>query len=299
MSKSSPLIFENSHEDGSVAALQMLVSDIFTWELMYQLAQFAIKVLVTNYQNVIVAANGGNKKKIGDDAKTTLIDRGPSYVVSLVHSMYVTTRGLMHLYYLWDASNIQKMHIGSADDYHWVHLEVAKTNIMFLAYLLYDLVHIIMQYPKLGGFDTIMHHTLFALCSMINGTYGIMAFQFGWLITGEASTVFLNWRWFLLKSNRDSGTLIDNVNNMFAASFFLCRVVMYTAGIIHLYIFSLPELKSLVQPEFSGVPVSLLGITCGCMLLGWVLNLFWSTKILSKVTAGRGSNTKNRRGKRD
>lgn len=271
----------------------MLVSDIFTWEMLYQLSQLAIKVAFEKYPKLIVT-----KKVDNDEAKRTLIERGPSYVVSFVHSIYVTARGIMHLYSLWDASNIDKLYIAREGGYRAAHLEVARTNILFLAYLLYDMIHIVLQYPKLGGMDTMLHHMLFAFCSMINGTYGIMPFQFGWLITGELSTIFLNWRWFLLKSGHDSGPLIYNINTMFAASFFLCRIIIYTAGIVHLYFFSLAELKSLLLPEVSGVSMSLLGITCGCMVLGWLLNIFWGLKILSKVI-GQYTKTTVRIAKRD
>jgi hypothetical protein len=297
MTKSPPqlLLLENSHDDGSAAALQMLVSNFITWEILYQLSQFAIKLFLTKYPQLIVAKKA--KGNTDDDAKTTLIERGPSYVVSLLHSMYVTSRGIMHLHCLWGASNIDKLLINDGD-YRLAHLEVAQTNVLFLAYLLYDLIHIILKFPVLGGFDTIMHHILFAFCSVINGTYGIMPFQFGWLITGELSTIFLNWRWFLLKSGHDSGPLIYNINTMFAASFFLCRIIIYTAGIVHLYFFSLAELKSLLLPEVSGVSMSLLGITCGCMVLGWLLNIFWGLKILSKVI-GQYTKTTVRIAKRD
>mmetsp|Transcript_15644 Transcript_15644/g.24284 ORF Transcript_15644/g.24284 Transcript_15644/m.24284 type:complete len:315 (-) Transcript_15644:46-990(-) len=279
MEKPPPLIFENSHDGGSIPALQMLVTDIFTWEMLYQISQFAIKVAFTNYSKVIINPKKANR----DEAKASLMEQGPSYVVSFVHSMYVTARGMMHLYSLWEASNIDKLHIAAEGTYREAHLEVARTNILFVAYLFYDMIHILHQYPKLGGGDTMVHHMLFAFCSIINGTYGIMPFQFGWLISGELSTIFLNWRWFLLKSGRDSGSLIENVNSMFAASFFISRNVMYTAGIVHLYIFSMSELKSLLSPDVAGVPLSALGITCESMLLGWLLNLYWGAKILRKV----------------
>ncbi len=277
--KSPPLIFENSHDGGSLPALQMLVTDIFTWEMLFQVSQFAIKVAFASYSRVIISP----KKANHDEAKAALMEQGPSYVVSFVHSMYVTARGMWHLYSLWGASNMDKLHIAAEGEFRAAHLEVARTNILFVAYLFYDLIHIVLQYPKLGVEDTMAHHMIFAMCSIINGTYGIMPFQFGWLIVGELSTIFLNWRWFLLKSGRDAGSLLENVNSMFAASFFISRNVVYTAGIVHLYIFSMSELKSLLSSDGAGVPLSALGMTCGCMLLGWVLNLYWGAKILRKV----------------
>ena len=66
---------------------------------------------------------------------------------------------------------------------------------------------------------------------------------------------------------------------------------MYTIGIIHLFWYSYDELISL--PDVSGVPVSLLGMTCGSMLLGWALNILWGYKILAMV--GKSSKTKSRK----
>ena len=198
----------------------------------------------------------------------------------------------MHLYNLWNASNYDKLFIPGkevVDSYRWAHLQVATTNTMFLSYLIYDLFHIVIQFPKLGGVDTIVHHILFASCSVINGTYGIMAFPFGWLIVGELSTIFLNMRWFLLKSGQERSPLLDKTNGLFAATFFLTRVGFYSAGVLHLFYYSLSELERL--PDESGVPIALLGMTCGCILLGLGLNLLWGSKIFAMVN-GKGNKRK-------
>jgi len=390
---------QNSHNDGSAAALQILCIFLLMWEIMYHIARICIKKCLDRYPNIIVSSNSSDSvksnnnnkpqkrrssddrlgaahlimfiitsltfittllycvaykemhtfvdsiinaglydatfnflhdmsKKImheydgrstlalvcsffiimnynttprgqssdSNDAKQTLTRRGPSYIISFLHSIYVTFRGITHLYELWYASNLDKLYIPSIDlidSYRYAHLHVATTNTLFLSYLIYDLVHIIHQYPKLGGVDTIVHHTLFALCSVINGTYGLMAFQFGWLIIGEVSTIFLNIRWFLLKSGRGNSILLDKVNGMFAMTFFILRIGVYTIGIIHLFWYSYDELISL--PDVSGVPVSLLSMTCGSMLLGWVLNVLWGYKILAMVSRGRSSNSKSRK----
>jgi len=317
-----PPLMQNSHNDGSAAALQILCIFLLMWEIMYHIARICIKKCLDRYQNIIVVSsdffNGSkddNKIKLKngqsnnikptqssditssafDDAKQTLTKRGPSYVISFLHSIYVTFRGINHLYELWYASNLDKLYIPSIDlidSYRYAHLHVATTNTLFLSYLMYDLIHVIHQYPKLGGVDTIVHHTLFALCSVINGTYGLMAFQFGWLIIGEVSTIFLNIRWFLLKSGRGGeSVLLDKVNGMFAITFFISRIGVYTIGIIHLFWYSYDELISL--PEVSDVPVLLLSMTCGSMLLGWALNVLWGYKILAMV--GKSSKTKGRK----
>ena len=347
---------QNSHDDGSTAALRRLYMFLLMWEVMYHVARIFIKVLLEKYPNIVIinntekkdddnntdsdansATQGSNDTKssssstVGNNSnnnkniKQTLLQRGPSYLVSFLHSIITTIRGTMHLYHLWGASNFDKIYIPSKASYNaydgstiityrWAHLHVATTNTLFLSYLLYDLFHILLQYPRLGGVDTILHHVLFAFCSFINGTYGLMAFQFGWLIVGELSTIFLNIRWFLIKTNNNSSNgggscnkssnsnsnsspllLLDKVNGMFAATFFITRIGMYTMGIIHLFYYSYTELRSL--PVETGVPISLLGLTCGCMLLGWVLNMLWGYKILAMVIddrRGGGSSKKKK-----
>lgn len=327
---------QNSHDDGSTAALRKLFMFLLMWEVMYHVARIFIKGLLEKYPNIIGMINtekdndnnDNSNKNNNNNIKQALLKRGPSYLVSFFHSIITTIRGTMHLYHLWDASNFDKLYIpskayitynnGSAIlTYRWAHLHVATTNTLFVSYLIYDLFHILLQYPKLGGIDTIIHHVLFALCSFINGTYGLMAFQFGWLIVGELSTIFLNIRWFLIKTNsnsldggggsnsktsssRSSTLLLDKVNGMFAATFFLTRIGIYTIGIIHLFYYSSTELRSL--PVETGVPISLLGLTCGCMLLGWVLNMLWGYKILAMVIddgRGGGSSKKKNEKKND
>ena len=294
---------QNSHDNGSSAALQLLCTAICAWEMMYHFFRYTIKYCLNKHpdwmldpsllnHNTNHTENGTiTNRKINSlqEAKFNLINRGPSYATSQIHAIYASSRGIVHLYNLRTVSNMDKLCIpplhvmNNLPTVRWMHLRVATTNITFLSYLLYDLLHIIIQYPKLGGVDTILHHVLFALCSVINGTYGIMAFPFGWLVVGEISTVFLNWRWFLLKSGRE-GVLLDRVNGLFAVFFFVTRNVIYTLGMVHLFWFSWDEVK--VLPEVSGVSIGWLGMTVGCMFLGWALNVVWGWKILNMVIGG-------------
>lgn len=117
-----------------------------------------------------------------------------------------------------------------------------------------------------------------------------MAHPFGWLVVGEISTIFLNWRWFLLKSGRRDGDWINVVNGLFAFSFFVTRNVIYTCGMVHLFWTSWEEVKSL--PEISGVPLGWFGMTVGCMFLGWALNVVWGWKILNMMISGGGKKRK-------
>ncbi|KAL3756958.1 hypothetical protein ACHAWU_007337 [Discostella pseudostelligera] len=327
-----PPILQNSHDDGSHAALLVLLLSFCMWELLYRVSGLFIQRVLSRYPHRLLdsslrqpsvkngtngtTSNGGdnNGKQNGihttnnntsssstattayETAQRTLLYRGPSYLVSFLHSIYATSRGCYHLYQLWNASNLDKLLIPSSlhatttlsttmlTSYRPAHLSVAQTNTLFLSYLLYDLCHVLHQYPKLGGVDTILHHILFASCSLINGTFGLMAFCFGWLVVGEGSTIFLNVRWYLLKSKRENGRWMQLVNGLFAISFFITRIGIYSSGMIHLLYYSWDELLSL--PQVCGVPWSMLGLTCGCMMLGWVLNFVWGYKILCMVVGG-------------
>ena len=75
----------------------------------------------------------------------------------------------------------------------------------FMAYIVYDLVHVLTNWPQLGGWDTVVHHILFLWCAVINANMGILPFPFGWLILCELSTPFLNLRWLLIKTDQGNG----------------------------------------------------------------------------------------------
>ncbi|KAL7554086.1 hypothetical protein ACHAWF_017468 [Thalassiosira exigua] len=287
--------------DGSVAEMRVFPLFVCAWELLYRLARFATRRCLARrpgwiLEPSLLEGDGETSRRRRDAAERVIIERGPSYAVSLLHSICVTWRGATHLWDLWSASNLDKLVLNPEEAIRWAQLRVARTNEMFAAYLVYDLLHVSAQYPKLGGLEVIVHHMLFAACSFINGTYALMPFPFGWLIVGEMSTVFLNARWFLLKSGREGSSLVDSVNGLFAATFFLTRVGIYSAGIVHLFIWSLPELRSL--PERTGVPVMLLGVTCGSMILGWALNLLWAKKIWAMLHRSRGGDDTGEKRKR-
>jgi hypothetical protein len=315
-------LMQNSHNDGSNAALQVLLLFILLWEVTYRIVNYLMCQLLgkTNFTS--------DKKSFYDTTLSqgqlttklqTIQTCGPSYIVSTIHALIVTTRGCIHLIQLWDAPPYDKFVIPpsfalqddtSTMNYRGAHLLVARTNIIFVSYLLYDVCHVIYQYPKLGKVDTILHHVLFIICSFINGTYGIMAFAFGWLIVGEASTIFLNIRWFLIQlsgrrsiissesddttkceGRKSSRSLLDTINILFAITFFIVRVIVYTIGVIHLFI---THGSSIIMslPQTTSVPRILLGLTCGCIVLGWGLNLIWGMKIIAMVLKN-GNNTKN------
>jgi hypothetical protein len=102
---------------------------------------------------------------------------GPAYVVSTVHALFAATRGVRHVASLWRAPAVLKnvIPVGS-----WLTTDmlpylpaaraVITTNISLAAYLTSDLAHVIVQYPKLGGADTIAHHFSFLACALVAGS---------------------------------------------------------------------------------------------------------------------------------
>mmetsp|Transcript_16521 Transcript_16521/g.67857 ORF Transcript_16521/g.67857 Transcript_16521/m.67857 type:complete len:175 (-) Transcript_16521:1017-1541(-) len=83
-----------------------------------------------------------------------------SYITSLVHSLLVSFRGIDHIRRTlplpMDVRIQPPLNVGAIDSVAW--LGPLKTNRIFMAYLLIDMVRIILAWPKLGQYDFIFHH---------------------------------------------------------------------------------------------------------------------------------------------
>ena len=129
------------------------------------------------------------------------------------------------------------------------------------------------------------NHTL--RCIM-NGRYQMLIYTFNWFMIGELSTVFLNVRWILIKAGQGQTTTFKIIQNLFALSFFITRIIIYTRGVYEWWIGKRPILTDIVsQGHVPALPM--LSIACS-ILFGWLLNLFWFYKILMM---GRGRKQHN------
>ncbi|KAJ8902101.1 hypothetical protein NDN08_006509 [Rhodosorus marinus] len=195
-----------------------------------------------------------------------------SYITSLVHSLLVSFRGIDHIRRTlplpMDVRIQPPLNVDSFDSEAW--LGPLKTNRIFMAYLLIDMVRVIIAWPKLGQYDFIFHHLGFMSVSIVGATTISAPFQFGWLIVGEVSTIFLNSRWFLIKLGYGATPIMTAANILFALSFFIFRIVIYTFGVYELYYSS----QYLTRPNLVGRCMLIGGI-----LIGYVLNIFWFKKI--------------------
>ncbi|PXF48841.1 hypothetical protein BWQ96_01397 [Gracilariopsis chorda] len=189
------------------------------------------------------------------DAKVRdiLSEQGPAYLVSTIHALYVTKRGLEHLHGLLHAPVARKL-LHPYENEPLAPLEapfvaeserVLWTNLVLAGYLTTDLLHVVKQYPRLG----------------------------------EASTPFLNARWLLIKMGRGSSWYFGAVETMFGVLFIVTRLFVYVIGLIHqLYI---------IRYVPSTVPRWAVIFCSGCIVAGFILNMTWLNKIY-KLASGQG-----------
>jgi len=271
--------------------LLLFVCSVIFFEITFQFARFVLDHLVQWPGLVPVQDDSRNHTTKQDDNATNklskkylssdvLINLGPSYICSIVHSVIVSIRGIYHLIEFYPKSTIHKL--------AYPDVGIIQTNLFFCAYLFYDLFHIIGTYPKLGGVDTILHHAAFMVCSVINGYYEVLPFSFGWLIIGEISTVFLNVRWFLIKTGRGATQALQVVQQLFAMTFFVTRVLIYGMGTINLFQ-QRTHLQALVHQ--GRVPKTFLGISLFFIVIGCLLNMFWFKTIATMAFAKNKSTT--------
>merc|ERR1712071_65851 len=130
----------------------------------------------------------------------------------------------------------------------------------------------------------VIHHAAFIGASLINGIYFIFIFQFSWLILGELSSVFLNWRWFLIQSGRGDSATMKYCSLAFASLFFSTRVIAYGLGLADLFIHRRQAMAVSAPKPFIIIVLSLL-------VGGYVLNLFWMRSFY-KLAIGGGKKIK-------
>jgi hypothetical protein len=219
------------------------------------------------------------KKGVALDAKRkkAFARDGNSYAVSLLHATVVALRSLKHLYDLRDAPlwpKFNQLQYGSPTPWAQGAAGVEPTNTIFLAFLLYDLVHVLREYPRLGSVDTIAHHLGFMVCATVCGYNRVFPWPFSWMAVGEVSTLPLNLRWFLINSGRGDTVLMKMTNTVFAFTFFVGRVVLFGLGLLHMWINREPWVLGPCRR------VAGLHFVVGLFVAGYLLNLMWFRKIL-------------------
>ena len=237
---------------------------VLAWEVLYQLSKLTIRTFAQP-----------------TEANQKLRRYGASYIVALVHAVIVGMRGPWHLLALINAPVESKLVMPGAESPWFEATSSADaTNLLFFSWLLYDSLHLFLAFPKLGGADTVAHHVGFICASLLCGLYSLLPFPFGWLISGELSSIPLNIRWLLINSGRGDTRALRVANHTFLILFFAMRVVGYGAGLVHLWIIRdhLLQLDAVVARPFLLV---ILALVVG----GFGLNLTWFRKIVQMLRA--------------
>ena len=238
------------------------------WELLFRCAQLVLRR----------SSHPSNSKLVVD---------GPSYVAAFIHACLVGGLGLWHAVTLLHAPVDGQLTIPVDNTHAWNREAAAteRTNVFFLSWLLYDLVHVLLRYPHLGGLDTVAHHLGFIGASIICSTYRILPFPFAWLTTGELSSIALNIRWFLINSGHGDSSALHVAQLAFALLFAVTRVLIYGLGLVHLAMHQ-HELLS-TSGALSAVPTPLVLLVLGLLVGGYCLNLMWMGKIVRMATRRR------------
>ena len=137
------------------------------------------------------------KGKDATEKEKEFVDCASSYVISAVHAVVISGLGLKILSLLWDVPAHDKFYVNDTmTDFSTIDL-IERANWLFFGYMMDDLVHVLVQYPKLGKMDMVAHHLVFIICAILAGGTQIFVFPFAWLLIGELSTPLLTAKWFM------------------------------------------------------------------------------------------------------
>ena len=156
------------------------------WEVLHRTYAGGIGVVLTRAPWVV---RDGAKA-----SRQALLDDGGWYACALTHACIVGARGVMHTWQMLDAPLSVKFSIpkNEEDAFHGAAAAVETTNLFFLSWLIYDVLHLLYRHTQ-GQRDVPMlaHHVGFISSSLICGAHNALPFPFGWLISGEISSIFL------------------------------------------------------------------------------------------------------------
>ena len=182
------------------------------WELLYQLVK-----------RLVVARSSHEKVR----------DYGASYAVAFIHAAFVSALGAAHFIAMRDLPESSKAVVDPDDPHYEQSRHAVRLAYIFFGWLVYDVVHVVINYPKLGGADTLAHHLGFLAFGVFSFGYALFPFCSTWLLLSELSSLPLNARWFLIQTGRGDTNLFVAVNAIFALSFAVVRVALFGLGLAH------------------------------------------------------------------
>jgi hypothetical protein len=228
----------------------------------------------------------------------------PSYIVSYVHAFFLAWAGWRIVLKMERADLNTQAYLYVTDaDPDFVRF-VELVTMVFFTYVLYDMFHLIIEFPDLGGYDMAAHHVGFLVASAGAYVYGAYPLVLGWLCTCETSTPVLSTRWFVrqMKDIEYAQPLIDGLARVFgmkSRGIVAANRIEYYVAIVFLFVFVLVRnlgygwamwgLYKIVWGENGGtklevsssVPAFARRGLCFLTACGFLLNLMWVHKIVS------------------
>ena len=226
----------------------------------------------------------------------------PSYIVSYVHAFFLTWAGWRIVTRLERADLAARafLYDSAQTDPDFVFF-VELTTLVFFTYVLYDMFHLIIEFPDLGGYDMAAHHVGFLIAAMGAYTYGAYPLVLGWLCTCETSTPVLSARWFVrqMKDIDYAQPLVDafaKAIGMKSRGLVAANRIEYYIAIVFLFVFVLVRnlgygwaMAGLFRVARAGdalevhaaVPALARHGLCFLTVCGFCLNLMWTHKIVS------------------
>ena len=92
---------------------------------------------------------------------------GASYVVAFTNACVCTVLGAYYAWELFHASAEHRAYLDERDMAQELGQGVKLAAYPFVAWVCYDIVHIILNYPRLGGVDQLLHHSGFLILTAI------------------------------------------------------------------------------------------------------------------------------------
>jgi len=184
----------------------------------------------------------------------------------------------------------------------WSQIHGIHTSAVFFT----ELVELLYSYgiPK-DAYDNVMllHHGIGALAFSF-ASYGVGTYYAALILLAELSSPILSLRWWMLQFNYGSTTMFKVVENAFAATFFLVRIVLG-------YFYITPTIVSDLLPIAMGGPVPLerfpfyhgqvdvglirilAGTVCFLLVVFHSFNAFFLYKIVGMATKSAKRNAKH------
>jgi hypothetical protein len=125
----------------------------------------------------------------------------------------------------------------------------------------------------------VFHHFFVGGSIVLSMHYSYVTWFLAVLLFNELSTLFLNFRWFLLTSGMENHKLFMTNGAIFTVTFFFCRVCLLPI----LFFFYWKRAGLCLETHQADIPLSFKALAfCNFPLL-WVLNCFWFVKIIRGV----------------